>query len=289
MPGRTRPPLAMTGALLCAAAALWASFGRLAFLDTYNRASYVGLLPAPFWLAVLVVLAVVAASWSRLTAQDVAPLWLSAVLLLPWLPVRLPLAVFIWTGHVILWVWVAIVVLLVGRRVRSARWALGTSAALSSSRRRLAHLSPASTATLAGLLSLVAYIGGAWAVAPQHPNGDEPHYLIITQSLLSDHDLQIENNHRQRDYRTYSTVGLKPDFLRRGVNGEIYSIHAPGLPALVAPFFAAFGYPGVVAALVVASAIASGLVWLVAWRVTGDHRASWFAWAAVSFSTPYFS
>ena len=33
---------------------------------------------------------------------------------------------------------------------------------------------------------------------PSVPSGDEPHYLIITQSLLKDGDLRIENNHQQR-------------------------------------------------------------------------------------------
>ena len=37
---------------------------------------------------------------------------------------------------------------------------------------------------------------------------------------------------------------LKPDYLRRGRDGAIYSIHAPGVSALVLPAFALAGYPG---------------------------------------------
>jgi hypothetical protein len=55
----------------------------------------------------------------------------------------------------------------------------------------------------------------------------EPHYLIITQSLLNDGDLKIENNHAQEDFRSYFGGRLRPDFLRRGQDGD-YSIHAPG-------------------------------------------------------------
>ena len=35
------------------------------------------------------------------------------------------------------------------------------------------------------------------------PAGDEPHYLIIAQSLWRDGDLKIENNHARRDYNEY--------------------------------------------------------------------------------------
>src|SRR5947199_249206 len=90
-------------------------------------------------------------------------------------------------------------------------------------------------ATGAIVFSAIAFSLGAWAVAPRQPVGDEPHYLIITQSLLLDHDLQIENNHRRGDYRAYFRGGdMKPDYLNRGANGQIYSIHAPGLPVLIA-------------------------------------------------------
>src|SRR5205814_4400524 len=102
-----------------------------------------------------------------------------------------------------------------------------------------------------GMIACAIFVAAAWAVSPSVPSGDEPHYLIITQSLLKDHDLRIENNHRNGDYRAYYAGELsKPDYRRRGRNGEIYSIHAPGLPALVAPACAIGGYPGVVMFLI---------------------------------------
>ena len=81
-------------------------------------------------------------------------------------------------------------------------------------------------------------------MSPRIPGGDEPHYLIITQSLLTDGDLRIEDNHRRREYAAYVDGELKPDYLRRGRDGAIYSIHAPGVSALVLPAFALAGYPG---------------------------------------------
>jgi hypothetical protein len=137
----------------------------------------------------------------------------------------------------------------------------------------------------AGIFAFVIFGVAAWQVAPSVPGGDEPHYLVITQSLLTDHDLKIENNHRRGDYQAYFAGELKPDYRRRGRDGEIYSIHAPGLPALVAPAFAVAGYHGVVLFLILFSSVGTALAWRLAWRVTGRTDAAWFGWAAVTLST----
>jgi hypothetical protein len=247
----TRPSVATFATAAMAALALWVSSGALAFVDAGSRAPYVGVLP-PLWrLAAAIGLGVVAAfilARAGASAADLSPIWWSAVLVVPWVPLPWPAAVFLWTGHIVWWVWTSIVVALV------ARWIAARPPAFA---RRVAPLQPGRSALLSAMLAFAVYGGAAWAASPQHPNGDEPHYLIIAQSLLEDHDLQIENNHRQRDYRAYVDVGLKPDFLNRGKNGEIYSIHAPGLPAAIAPFFAAGGYPLVVVALTILSAAVS--------------------------------
>lgn len=292
-----RPSLAAAGSLACAALALWVSFGALTFLDADSGAdpvSYVGVLPPVWWLAVLLLAAGLFAIIVRPPARIVAPLWLSAVALLPWLPFRLPLSVFIWTGNLLLWLWTAIGVAMlapaVARIVRTGgppsrgRLRPTASAGATAVRKR----DPIRRALLAGALSAIAFGLGTWSVAPQHPDGDEPHYLIIIQSILQDRGLKIENNHRQRDYDAYLNRSIKPDFLKRGKDGQIYSIHAPGLPVLVAPAFALFGYRGALIELVLLSAAGTALVWLIAWRLTGDAAASWFGWAAVALSVPFF-
>ena len=119
------------------------------------------------------------------------------------------------------------------------------------------------------------------------PGGDEPHYLVITQSLLADHDLAIENNHRQRDYAAYFMGELRPDYIARGRDGAIYSIHPVGLPVLVAPAYAIGGYRGVVLLLVLIAAAGATLLWRVALGVTGSSGAATTGWLAVTGSATF--
>lgn len=193
--------------------------------------------------------------------------------LLPWLPFRVPAVFLVWTGGLVTLAWLATAVAL-----GVALWP----------RARLASTIPPRThACIAALLSAAISASAAWQVSPVLPAGDEPHYLVITQSLLRDGDLRIGNNHRRGDYREYFARELPPDFIRPGRNGEIYSIHAPGVPALVLPAFALGGYHGVVVFLIVVTATSAGLLWWLAWRVSGSASAAWFGWAAVVLSAPW--
>jgi hypothetical protein len=126
-----------------------------------------------------------------------------------------------------------------------------------------------------------------WSLVPRLPGGDEPHYLIITQSLLKDGDLQIENNHAARDFAAYYAGDIRPDFKVRGQNGAIYSIHAPGTSAVVLPAFALFGYRGAQATIACLAALASAFIWYAGWLATGDRAAAWFAWLAVALAPTF--
>ena len=124
-----------------------------------------------------------------------------------------------------------------------------------------------------GVVALVSFS----AVRTVVPNGDEPHYLVITQSLLRDGDLQIENNHDRGDYLSYLAGRLRPDFMTRGADGQIYSIHAPGVSFLLLPAFAVAGYAGAVATIVLSSALASALTWRTAWLISASVGGAWVA------------
>jgi hypothetical protein len=74
------------------------------------------------------------------------------------------------------------------------------------------------------------------------PEGDEPHYLMVAESLLRDHDLELERDYTEGRYRAFHEQPLEPHYRVRGKHGEIYSLHAIGLSLLVLPAYALGGY-----------------------------------------------
>ena len=129
----------------------------------------------------------------------------SACCSLPWLSASLPAALLIWSGP-------SVAARVARRRTGAGRPRLRRHWQRSS---RVAALASAASRRLRGRGRSRArsYAAAAWQASPSVPSGDEPHYLIITQSLLKDHDLRIENNHRNGDYRAYYAGELpKPDY-----------------------------------------------------------------------------
>jgi hypothetical protein len=103
--------------------------------------------------------------------------------------------------------------------------------------------------------------------------GDEPHYLIIADSVISDGDLNLQNNYL-RDFDTHRIFGL--------VTPHVYNVprgwmpyHAPGLGILLAIPFRIGGVVGARAALILFAAV---LPWTLAtWLVDRVSRglAAW--------------
>ena len=77
------------------------------------------------------------------------------------------------------------------------------------------------------------------------PEGDEPHYLMATASILQDGDLALGEDYAAGRYRTFHPADLEPHYRVRGRDGAIYSLHAVGLSVLILPAYAAGGYPAV--------------------------------------------
>ncbi|MGH9331890.1 MAG: hypothetical protein ACRD09_15735, partial [Vicinamibacterales bacterium] len=265
-------------AALVAALAAWVTFGALAVTGPGPFTARVGVLPA--WIVLALLVALTSASLiphsalRRLTSAFVLPTSYLGLLLLPWLPLPVPRAFLVWTGPVTAAVWAGVVAAVA--LARPWQW-----------RTRLPALADPRRAPWIAAAAGAAFFGAVAAgAAPMVPAGDEPHYLIITQSLLSDRDLKIENNHARRDYAAYIQGTLRPDYFVRGKDGEIYSIHAPGMPALIAPFFALGGYRAVILFLIIIASAGVGLLWKLAYAASGDAGAAWFGTCATSCATP---
>lgn len=70
-------------------------------------------------------------------------------------------------------------------------------------------------------------------------SGDEPHYLMVTQSLLRDHDLDLANNYAHDDGRWFGHDHLEPGpHARIAPDGRLLSVHDVGLPVLLTPLYA---------------------------------------------------
>jgi hypothetical protein len=262
-----------TGAAVSVGLAAWCSLGALGLADHGAGLSRVALLP-PWWaLPIFLVVSIAATRLARPSSRQLDALLGSTLALVPFLPVPLPPAALLWTGPFVVSVWIAVFLGAVAARERSEPGVWITDA----------RRAPIAAAALA----LVLYGASAWWLAPILPDGDAPHYLIMTQSLLRDGDLKIENNHFRGDDLEYTLFAAQPDYLERGRNGAIYSIHAPGLSILIAPAFFLFGYPGAVAFLGLVGALGTSIVWYLGLRTTDSPAAAWFGWACCALTTPF--
>ena len=120
-------------------------------------------------------------------------------------------------------------------------------------------------------------------------SGDEPFYLLTTQSLLADGDFDLTNQYETRSYKSFFD---HPDGLwRQSVpqpDGDLLSPHNPGLSFLVIPGFALGGLVGAQIQLMTLGAATMALAFVLADRLTGRRVMSWIATLGVGLSATAF-
>jgi hypothetical protein len=87
-------------------------------------------------------------------------------------------------------------------------------------------------------------------------DGDEPYYLLMTESLVRDHDLDLSNQYRDLGHSQAGRTDLVPQQGDpRGEHGEQYSRHEPFLPILMMPGYLLAGLPGALAVIALFGAL----------------------------------
>jgi hypothetical protein len=117
--------------------------------------------------------------------------------------------------------------------------------------------------------------------------GDEPFYLMTTQSLRRDGDLDLRDDYRNREEARFwdGSVRLWKQ-MTPTADGRLLSPHDPGLSLLTLPAYAVGGLRGVQRFLVVLWALAMALSALLAVRLGAPPWAALLAGAAVGAGAP---
>ena len=126
---------------------------------------------------------------------------------------------------------------------------------------------------------------GRFLPGPAGPQGDEPHYLLIAESLLKDGDVDLQDQFDERAFSKFTSGNLEPHTAPRSPKGRLYAIHTPGLAALIAPGYAAFGFTGARAVVSLAMALTVALLFVTARSLLGPSAAN-FVFVLSTFASP---
>jgi len=172
------------------------------------------------------------------------------------------------------WVWLAV-------------WLVATVMLLGLVRRGwVTRLLSSGPPPLAALIALVAIVTGFSLLA--RPTGDEPHYLIMSQSLLGEGDLDLRDNYQRLDYLDYYDYVIPDPHVTYDADGW-HPIHNFGLPVLMTPAFAVGGRPAVVLLIAITSAAGVRVVWSLLRRAGVSYRAAGIATMTAAFTLPFAS
>jgi hypothetical protein len=86
----------------------------------------------------------------------------------------------------------------------------------------------------------VVYSGRVW------PTGDEPHYLVISETLVKYHSLDVAKAYHNRDYLSFYNGPLDLSHTVLNYQGVPVSVHGVGVPIMWLPLFAVAGRLGAI-------------------------------------------
>lgn len=139
------------------------------------------------------------------------------------------------------------------------------------------------------------------------PTGDQPYYLLVTDSLVTDGDLELSNNFAERDEDKFYSLAPHPDdFVGFSApyplpfhaadssarpDEENYSFHHPGLSVFIAPAWMLgsvwdLWWPATIVFMSVMAALLATNVFLLAWEVGKQLWIAVAVWGAMAFANP---
>jgi hypothetical protein len=155
--------------------------------------------------------------------------------------------------------------------------------------RRLAEGRPSwdpSAGVLFGAAAGLYLVLGMFVPGPAGPQGDEPHYLTMAQSLLSDGDLDLSDEFANREYAPFFGGTLEAHTSPQSPRGRLYAVHTPGLAALILPAYALAGYPAVRWLMSLIAALTAVLVARLVGEATGSSGARLAAFGILALTPP---
>jgi hypothetical protein len=170
-------------------------------------------------------------------------------------------------------------------------WALALSALILTAARALpVRVRPPEPGTGALLAATsVLFVGvGQYYTSRLRVSGDEPHYLLMAQSLWREGDLDLRDNLEREDWSEYTPGPLAPHYGAPRRDGRPYPAHSPGLPLLLAPIYALGGRRACAAAIGLAAAALTVVVRALALRAGAPADAALVAWAVAAGPPVFF-
>ena len=119
--------------------------------------------------------------------------------------------------------------------------------------------------------------------------GDEPFYLLTTQSLIEDRNLDLRSQYELHSYESFfdHPDGLWMQSSARE-DGKVLSPHNPGLSVLVIPGFGIGGLIGAQIQMMIIAALTFSLAYILIVKISGEFWISWLTTLGVAVTAPAF-
>lgn len=127
-----------------------------------------------------------------------------------------------------------------------------------------------------------------WVHVACLPTADEPHYLLLTHSLVFDRDFDLANNYANGNYKNF----YPPDIPRQdhhtvtNARGQEVPVHDVGLSVLLVPGYALAGRVGAMFELNGFGALLALGIFELGKKMGASPRAALAAWALFAFTSP---